>query len=70
MAVSLISVICYGFCKCHDKGASLLTSALRELEKLTLKNEKYFFYQISDQPTSKGITLVRFVGTYIYVDQT
>ena len=27
------------------------------------------FSQISDQPTQKRVTLVRFVGTYIYVDK-
>ena len=28
---------------------------------------KYFFYQLSDQSTSKRTTLVRFAGTYIYL---
>ena len=70
MGVWLIAVIRYGFCNCIDKGANSLTSALLELEQLTLKSEKYLFYQISDKPTPKGITLVRFLGTYIYADQT
>ena len=34
------------FCKCHDPGAHLLTSALLELKQLTLEKEKYFFHQI------------------------
>ena len=67
--VWLISVNFDTFCKCHDKGASLLTSVLLELKLLTSKKEQYFFYQISDQPTPKNITLVRFVGTYIYGDK-
>ena len=69
MAFWLISVICYGFCKCHDQGANLLTSALLELKSLTLKNQQCFFYQVSDQPTLKSIALVGFGGSYIYVDK-
>ena len=31
--------------------------------------EKYLSCQISDQPNTKRVTLVRFLDTYIYVDK-
>ena len=62
-------VIFHAFCKCDDKGAKLLTSALLDLKLLILKKEQYFFCQISDQPPPKRTTFVRFVGTYTYVDK-
>ena len=55
----------HAFCECHEKGGKLLTSALLDLKLLILKKEKYIFCEISDQPTPKRVTLVRFVGTYI-----
>ena len=48
---------------------NLLTSSQPELEKLSLRKEKYIFQEISDQPTSKRTILVRFVDTYIYLDK-
>ena len=69
MTVSLISVICYAICKCLDKWASLLTSTILELKSLTLKNEQYYFHQISDQPTLKKTTLLRSLHTGVYLDK-
>ena len=57
------------FCECHDKEENLFSPALLELTYLTLKKEKYFFHQISDQPPAKRTTLLMFVGTYLYVDE-
>ena len=59
----------YSPCMCYYKVTDLLTSSQQELKQLTFKKEKYFFCEISDQPTAKRTNFVRFVGTYIYVDK-
>ena len=49
--------------------ANLLTFAILELKQLTLKNEQYFFHEISDQPTLKETTLLTFLHTGVYLDK-
>ena len=49
--------------------ANLRTYALFELKLIHLRNGRYFFYRVLDKPTSKSVTLVRFVATDVYLDK-
>ena len=51
------------------KKANVCFLLARVFQEIIFKSEQCFFYQISDQPSSKGTTLLKFQPTGVYVDK-
>ena len=51
------------------KKANVCFLLARGFKQIVSKGEQCLFYQISDLPTSKGTTLLKFQPTGVYVDK-